>query len=69
MELRKGILSQPEALDKWPIVSVYFIICAKYLGRYLHFMSNILELGIGIQPAKEAPKIPYLMFARFCNLY
>lgn len=52
-----------------PLSPYIFIICAGYLGCYLHFMSNIPKSGLGIKVAKEAPKIPYVMFADDCIIF
>lgn len=34
-----------------------FIMCAKYLGRYMHFIANVPKSCIGIMVTKDGPTI------------
>lgn len=54
---------------KLPKENVTHLGCAKYLGRHLHFMSNVSESDIGIKFFKEAPKILYLTFLDNCLIF
>lgn len=42
---------------------IFLLLCAKYLGRYIHFMAIQKISCIDIRLKKDTPKIPYLMFA------
>lgn len=53
-DIRQGDLNSP----------IIFILCAEYLGRYIHFMSALKNFGIWIKLTKDSPAISYLMFAR-----
>lgn len=50
-------------------ITLYFIKRIEYLGRYINFMANVLKSGIGINAAKDGPKIPYFMFAGDCLVF
>lgn len=42
-----------------PIFSYIFSICAKYFGKFVHFISTIPRSGIVIEIAKTGHVIPY----------
>lgn len=65
----EGNIKPTRGIRQGDPLSPYFISYAEYVGRYLHFMSNILKLGLGTQTAKEVPKILYLKFADDCIIF
>lgn len=49
-----------------PISPYLFIICAKYLGRYIFHKASFPKIGLGIKVTTWGPTIPFLMFADDC---
>lgn len=69
--LSNGNLGLPlywrEIFDKLILISPYvFIIYAKYLDIYIHFMLTQINSRLGIKLTKDSPNIFYLMFAYYC---
>lgn len=52
-----------------PISPYIFIICAKYLGRYIYHRASIPKTGMGVKVAKQGPMILFLMFADDCIIF
>lgn len=46
-----------------------YIICAKYLGRYIRFLSTQTKSCIDIRLTKDKPLIPHLMFVDDCTIF
>lgn len=49
-----------------PLSFHIFIVCTKYLDRYIHFVSNQRKSGIDSKLNKDSSNSPYLMFADDC---
>lgn len=52
-----------------PISPYTFFLHAKYLGRYIHFMSTMKNSGVEIKLTKYSPIISYLMSTDDCLIF